>query len=284
MGHGRGEPAVVSVPASSANLGSGFDTLGLALELRAEIGVAGAPLADRAAWIDERHPAAVAFAMAGGVGPLWVRSPIPAGRGLGFSGAMRVGAVVAAHVQRQGMRSDLDRQALMAIPAELEGHADNAAASMFGGVVAATPGRVVRVPLALEPAVVMWIPADGSTSTDSSRATLPESVTLRDAAFNIGRTAQLVAALAGGDVAALREATEDRLHQAQRLRAVPATAAALAEALGTAAWAAWLSGSGPSVAILCDPADADAVVAALPPGAHTKLLAVAAEGATARPA
>ncbi|MDP9463705.1 MAG: homoserine kinase, partial [Actinomycetota bacterium] len=98
---------IVRVPASSANLGPGFDTLGMALSLHAEAGVIdGAPPAG-ALQIDQFHPAGVAFRRAGGEGELWVCSPIPVGRGLGFSGAVRVAGIVAAHAQRHGSDPDL---------------------------------------------------------------------------------------------------------------------------------------------------------------------------------
>ena len=272
--------SIVSVPASTANLGSGFDALGMALELRARIGLPGTEPEPGAKQVDRNHPLAVAFARAGGDGVPWVRSPIPAGRGLGFSGAMRVGGVVAAAVQRDGSGARLDDPHLLEIAARLEGHADNAAASMFGGVVVAAAGRVIRVPCKLTPAMVMWVPGTSATSTDHSRKALPTVVTLADAAFNVGRASLLVAALAAGDTSALRAATEDRLHQQVRLARVPATAAALEAALGGPAWAAWLSGSGPSVAVMCAQADAEAVAASMPTDGRCKILDVAAEGVT----
>jgi homoserine kinase len=271
---------VVRVPASSANLGPGFDALGMALSLDARIGVVDGLVPDGALVVDGRHPAAVAFACSGGVGEIWVQSPIPSGRGLGFSGAMHVGGLLAAYVQTSGATTvtpeDSDR--LLAAAAELEGHPDNAAASLFGGVVAAAAGRVVRVPMALDPAVVVWVP-DSSTSTKTSRARFTDSVARADAVFNVGRTALLVAALAAGDVAALRDATEDRLHQVQRFAAVPSSAAAHAAALDAGAWCAWLSGSGPTVAALCDPADAPALAARLPAGARVLTLRIEPCGA-----
>ena len=269
---------VVRVPASSANLGPGFDALGMALSLHLELGFwvegDGHPIAV------EGHPAVAAFRAGGGRGPLWVRSPIPMGRGLGFSGAARVAGLVAAHVQRCGPRLELAEvgPALLALATELEGHADNVAASLHGGVVATTAGRAVRVPLAVEPAVVMWVPSF-TTSTDQSRTVLRDTVSFADAVFNVGRTALLVAALAAGDVGALRTATEDRLHQDARFaRSVPSHEA-LASALRAGAWCGWLSGSGPSVAVLCDPADAERIAASYPDGASVKVLAVDQRGA-----
>ena len=187
---------VARVPASTANLGPGFDALGMALSITAEIGV-GEPPEESAAAVDERHPAMSAFAYSGGEGRVWVRSSIPVGRGLGFSAVMRVGGLLAAAAQRNP--TAIDRLAVLAAAIDLEGHADNAAASLFGGVVATAGGAVVPVRLAIEPSVVVWIPAM-ATSTRRSRATLPSTVSFGDAVFNVSRTALLVAALAAGDV------------------------------------------------------------------------------------
>jgi homoserine kinase len=271
----------VRVPASSANLGAGFDVLGMALTLHAEAGVGAPPARARAA--DEHHPATVAFRRLGGVGPLWVRSPIPAGRGLGFSGAVRVGGAVAAVVQRHGeaaLDDETARDEVLAVTADLERHADNVAASLYGGVVVAAGTHVSRVPLAFDPAVVVWVPDATTTSTDHSRSRLPDTVSRADAVFNMGRAAAFVAACTTGDHAALRWATEDRLHQEHRLAAVPGSAAARDAALDAGAWAAWLSGSGPTIAALCHIGRADELAAALPPGGHTKVLRVDHAGAT----
>jgi homoserine kinase len=274
---------VARVPASTANLGPGFDALGMALTLYAEVGVSEAPeaLPPQAQRVGERHPADVAFRRGGGRGTVWVRSPIPVGRGLGFSGAMRVGGLVAAWAQTAGGSGDvaLARESLLAPAAELEGHGDNVAASLYGGVVATAAGRAVSVPLAVEPAVVAWVPSF-TTATEKSRTTLPSEVPFDDAVFNIGRTALLVAALAAGDIEALRAATEDRLHQDRRLATVAPARAALAAGLKSGAWCGWLSGSGPTVALLCAPDDAGSLTAALPGDGHVKVLAVDRDGAT----
>ncbi|HAP75287.1 MAG TPA: homoserine kinase [Acidimicrobiaceae bacterium] len=269
----------VRVPASSANLGPGFDTLGMALSLHADVGVGEAP--EGAQQVDEHHPATVAFRMHGGEGPAWVRSPIPMGRGMGFSGAVRVGGLVAAHAQRHGADADAlvaAMPALLALATELEHHADNVAASLYGGVVATAGGRAVRLPLSIDPVMVMWVPSF-TTSTDQSRTALPSSVPLADVVFNLGRTALLVAALAAGDVDALREATRDRLHQDLRLAAAQPSRVALDTALEAGALAAWLSGSGPTVAAMCRVDDAERIAAALPADGHTKLLRIDHAGA-----
>jgi homoserine kinase len=269
----------VRVPASSANLGPGFDSLGMALTLYAEIGLGDAPPGGSS--IDGHHPAAVVFAELGGVGPLWVRSPIPMGRGLGYSGAVRIGGAVAACVQRMGpgwRESGGTFDEILSVAAEREGHADNAAASLFGGVVATAGGRAIRVPLGFDPAVVVWIPT-ASTSTDHSRNRLPATVSRDDAVHNVGHVAMLVAALATGDTGVLRHATSDRLNQDVRLADAPMSRRALDVGLANGAWCGWLSGSGPTIAMLCKADAAAGLAASLPGDGHTKVLRIDHDGA-----
>ena len=270
---------IVRVPASSANLGPGFDTLAIALSLHAEIGVGEAPAGAQPA--DDNHPASIAFRLHGGDGSLWVRSPIPSGRGMGFSGAVRVGGLVAAHAQRHGADHAVLQAALpelLRLATELEGHADNVAASLYGGIVATAGGHAVRVPMSFDPAMVLWVPSF-VTSTDESRTKLPVDVPMVDVVFNLGRVALLVAALAAGEVDVLRIATQDRLHQGIRLAAAEPSRAALDAALAAGAWASWLSGSGPTVAAMCAVDEAEALAAALPAEGHTKILRIDHAGA-----
>lgn len=286
---------IVRVPATSANMGPGFDTLGVALTLCAEFGLVddsagdgGIPSGARVA--DEHHLATEAFAILGGHGRIWERSPIPMGRGLGYSAAVRVGGLLLACAQRSAPDTDVHAEhaeTVLAHATRLEGHADNAAPALLGGVVATTGERSIRVPLQFDPAVVVWVPAF-STRTDHSRSKLGTEVSLADAVFNIGRVAYLVAALASGDVDALRHGSEDRIHQSSRFAASPASHAAYAAALDAGAWSAWLSGSGPTVAALCPIEAADETAAAMAestaPGAaaggHTKILRIDHGGAT----
>jgi homoserine kinase len=274
-------PFTVRVPASSANLGPGFDSLGMALTLYAEVGLGECP--PGASLVDGHHPAAVAFGRLGGTGTPWVRSPIPMGRGLGYSGAVRVGGAVAAVVQRvgSGWRTSMGAigEVLDAV-ADLEGHADNAAASLLGGVVATAGGRAIRVPLGFDPAVVVWIPAV-TTSTDHSRTRLPGAVSRVDAVHNIGHVAMLVSALAAGDTGALRDATSDRLHQELRFAEAPMSRRALDAGLEHGAWCGWLSGSGPTIALLCKADVAAGLAASLPVDGHTKVLRIDHGGAVA---
>jgi len=262
---------VVRVPASSANLGPAFDAMGVALALYLEARPGGGEPAP------ETHPAVRAFRSAGGDGPLVVRSPIPSGRGLGFSGAARVAGLLAAQAQR-GDAVPSARREVLRRATELEGHADNVAASLYGGVVAVAAGRVVRVPIGRDLAVVVWIPSR-EQSTATARRLMPDQVPFADAVFNVGRTALLVAALASGDPEALRVATEDRLHQDHRLARMHDTRVAIDAALGAGAFAAWLSGSGPAAAAFADPARAEAVAAALPAGGRALVLPIDEHGA-----
>lgn len=271
---------IARVPASSANLGPGFDALGMALSLHAEMGLhRGGELAEGARAVDRHHPGAVAFAELGGTGELWERCSIPAGRGLGFSGAVRVAGGVLAVAQRRGVLDADGRAEVMEAVARLEGHPDNVAASLYGGVVVAAGGRVVPVRLGFDPAIVVWVPSF-VTRTDESRKALPATVSLADAAFNLGRVALLVAALGDGDVGSLRIATEDRLHQPVRLAAAEPSRAAMGAAVDAGAWCSWLSGSGPTVAAMCAMADAERIAAALPSEGRARVLRIDHGGAT----
>ncbi len=267
------------MPASSANLGPGFDCLGVALGLRAEIGIVDGEVPERAELAKGSHPARIAFHEGGGRGEVWVRSPIPSGRGLGFSGAVRVGAIALA-LRQQGEEHCLEgsRSAVFDAAARLEGHGDNVGASTYGGFVVVADRTVAQVPTSLEPTIVVWVPGQ-RTSTDESRSSLPSSVSRDDAVFNLARTGLLVAALAGGRVDLLREATRDRLHQDARLTKVPRSAQALKAFLDGGAWCSWLSGSGPTVAAMCAIDDVDSLSARLPEG---RVLALSVDRVGAR--
>jgi len=276
---------IVRVPGSSANLGPGFDGLGMALGLYADVGVVGVDdVPERGKVADEHHPATIAFRSAGGNGDVWVRSEIPMGRGLGFSGAVRVGGAVLGVLQSRHAAS-LDvamTQTVIDVTARLEGHADNVAASLLGGVVGTNGRRAVKVPLggrlAEELVVVVWIP-DFTTSTSESRAKMPGTVPFDAAVFNVTHTALLVAALAAGDIDALGEAMADRLHQDLRLAKAEPSRAAMAAMVEAGAVSAWLSGSGPTVACFVRSGEADRVMAALPTNGRARVVPIDHQGA-----
>ncbi len=285
------DAAVVRVPASSANLGAGFDVSGMALELFLDVGMGEVP--DGAQPVDRHHPVARAFAAFGHdaepLPAMWVRSSIPMARGLGFSGAARVGgAALAALAGSDDPTAALRaaRRSVLDVAVALEGHGDNAAASVFGGVVVWVDGRAISLRLGPQLAaasVVVWVP-DLTTSTDRSRGVLPDVVARADAVHNLGRVAQFVLAIEHDDPSLLAGATDDRLHQAVRLLDVPGAADALDAGAAAGAWCGWLSGSGPSVAFLTDAGAADAVIAALPDSGHVKHLHIAEHGVRVLPA
>lgn len=265
---------IVTAPASSANLGPGFDCLALALDLPFRLAPDGEPLPDggdgaRFHDAEAGHPAAVAFREAGGdpaVGLRWA-SRIPPGRGLGYSGAARVaGAFLAGCLD--GLDAETARAGAHTVAADLEGHPDNAAAAAYGSFTVALDGRVLRLDVPVGLSVVVWSPVT-ATSTDASRRSLPGRVTLGDAVFSVARAAAWVAALATGDLDVLRVACEDRLHQDVRLQVRPDAAEVRDHLLGRGeVLAAWLSGSGPSIAALV-PDDVVAMVAGSIGGAGT---------------
>jgi homoserine kinase len=264
----------VSVPASTANLGPGFDCLAMALDLQFHLDV-GEARSDLSRPTEATHPAAVAFRKAGGDGPLFHASKIAPGKGLGYSGAAHVAGAAAASLQRTGW---IDYPQLLIDASGLEGHADNAAASIYGGVTVAAAGQVVRLAPPDDLAVVVWIP-DAETATKSSRRTLPETVPFDDAVHNVGRSSLLVAALATGRYDTLRAASSDRLHQQHRLAHVPQSAAAMDAAFEHGALAAWVSGSGPTIASLAHVGDAHRLADLLPESGHTKILPITRFGA-----
>jgi homoserine kinase len=252
----------------------------MALSLHLEMGIDdGSALPEFAKVIDDSHPSLAAFRHAGGSGNVWVRSVIPMGRGLGFSGAARVAGVVLGHAQRNGKDSLIaDRKELLRLSTELEGHPDNVAASLVGGVTASAGGEVVKLPLGFDPAFIAWVP-ETQTSTEKSRTAIASSIPLPDVVFNIGHTALLMAAFAAGDVAVLREATKDRMHQDVRFAASPNSHEAFKAALATDAWCSWLSGSGPTVGVLCVKADAARIAGQLPKSGTSHILDIDHDGA-----
>jgi homoserine kinase len=253
----------VRVPATSANLGPGFDALGLALALYNEVtaqesrSVTVAVQGEGAGRLptNEHNVVArgvqLAYEAAGrsfkGCALTCVNR-IPAARGLGSSAAAWVGGLVAGNAL---LGDPLSRTALLALAARAEGHPDNVAAALLGGLTVScgrADGRVTTVTLPV-PAAVRWVVlVPGVTSaTAEARAVLPESVPRADAVFNVQRVSLLLAGLQTGRLDVLDAALDDRLHQPYRLRLFPwmpavADAARRAGALGCV-----LSGAGPSL-------------------------------------
>ena len=266
-----GLKATVRVPGSSANLGPGFDTLGLALGiydtvevevtdsgLEIEIHGEGADDLPR----DESH--LVVRAIRSGLDAAGVTAPglrvvchntIPQSRGLGSSAAAAVAGVVAANTLAG---SPLDDDAVVQLSSEFEGHPDNAGASVVGGAVVSWTDipvdghskpqyRAVRIPVDTSIRGVALVP-NFHASTDAVREVLPSHVTHIDARFNVSRTAVMTAALQSHPEL-LWEGTRDRLHQPYRSDVLPVTAEWV-NRLRNRGYAAYLSGAGPTAMVL----------------------------------
>ncbi|MDY6055598.1 homoserine kinase [Micrococcus sp.] len=270
-----GTAARVSVPATSANLGPGFDSMGLALELRDEIRLEVVDGPDTAAVEGEgaaelptdgthlvlrlaRAHLEARGARVPGLS-LQARNRIPHARGLGSSAAAVVSALTAAEaLLPESVRRT--PESLLDDAARREGHPDNVAPALLGGATVSWTrddgvDGFATAALHVHPAVtpVVAVP-ETRLSTEAARGVLPETVPHAVAAAQAGRAGLLVHALAE-DPSLLLPATRDRLHQQQRAVAMPASAA-LVEALRAEGWAAVVSGAGPTVLVLADGADA----------------------------
>ena len=268
------EPFQVRVPASTSNLGPGFDTLSAALSLYLTIGVEsieGAGVEWPPDWslpLEENvldRSLRTAFSSLGARLPgirLSIDNPIPLTRGLGSSGAAIIAGIKVAE-QITGERFSDEDALRIAYP--LEGHPDNLAASLLGGwVLSWTSGSRVhslRLRSALRCRFVVTVP-DQTISTPEARAILPGSHDLAAAVFNIQRSSLLVHALHSGEARLLREATLDRLHQPYRASLVPGLARVLAGPSRKPGWSesllgTFISGSGSTVIALADGREAE---------------------------
>lgn len=246
----------IRVPATSANIGSGFDCLGLALQLSAEVTLSLDAASEPSQSIEAMITAAAraAYRTAGRPEPKelsasWDRG-LPVARGLGASAAARAAGIAGANALMGEPLTDDD---LLALGASLEGHADNIAPALFGGLqVVVREGdawRHLAVPLPPGLKVVLLIP-DLEMPTQQSRKKLPSKLSREDAVFNVGRAALLVAALAQGRWELLDTATQDKLHQPARAQIFPALYDIFDAAKEGGAHAAYLSGGGSTIAAL----------------------------------
>jgi len=291
-------PVEVTVPATSANLGPGYDALGLALALRdrlvgevvgdrtvVEVSGEGATDVPRDATHLVVRAMRLAFDEMGERPPglrLTCINAIPHARGLGSSSAAIVGGIALARGLVAGGTLLLDDDAAFRLAARLEGHPDNVAPAWYGGFVVSgrdDQGDFWAVPSSVDPRVsaVAFIPPT-RVSTEEARRLLPASVPHADAAANAGRAALLVTALAGRPEHLLL-ATRDLLHQDYRRPAMPASLD-LVEALRARGAAAVVSGAGPTVLALCADCDVDALVAQAPEGWQARPLDLDRAGVT----
>jgi homoserine kinase len=302
-------PVTVRVPATSANLGPGFDSLGLALTFYddvtveatgrgVEIEIVGEGDRDGLAELGEQHlivkvvrrTLEVISELAGvrmdqpGL-RLSCVNRIPHSRGLGSSSAAIVAGIVAARALHPYGKV-LDDTAALGLASEIEGHPDNVAPCLLGGLtIAWTPGgagTAKAVRLDLEEEVVVFVP-EWRLDTEVARGLLPATVSHADAAANSGRAALLIAALTwklGSDV--LLDGTEDRLHQSYRAPAMPESVA-LVERLRGARVPAVISGAGPTVLAFTTASQVDSIGLEVGTGWHKHPLNVDPQGARVRP-
>lgn len=297
-----GRSATVRVPATSANLGPGFDTLGLALALYDEltvtataapgvhvevegVGAGEVPTDDSNLVVRSIKHAFDHYGLPMPGLQLQAHNVIPHGRGLGSSGAAIVSGIMAAKGLLEGV-VDIDSDALLTLATELEGHPDNVAPALFGGLTiawtTADGPRAKKLIVHRGVSPVVCVPA-ATMSTALARSLQPASVPHEDAVFNVSRSALLIAALIQSPELLL-EATEDRLHQGYRASAMPETNA-LIQVLREHGLAAVVSGAGPSVLVLAsDPSQrlvaAELVAAHATTPWESLMLAVDFKGAT----
>lgn len=292
----------VAVPASSANLGPGFDSLGLALQLynrlqmEATDGPTTVTVSGEGAGALESGADNLVYRSVqrlcrevGREAPalrIEMENAIPVSRGLGSSSSAIVGGLVGANTL---LGEPLSQEDLLRLAVEIEGHPDNVAPALLGGlqVTAVTDAGLVHLTLPVPPELraVVCIPAV-AVSTEAARAALPSTYSRADAVFNLGRSALLVAALTGGRYDALGAAMEDRIHQPYRASLVPGFIEALSTAREAGAVGACLSGSGSTMLALTTANEAEigeAMVAAVrQAGAGARWLALDVDRAGAR--
>ncbi len=287
-----GRQVSVAAPATSANVGPGFDAFGLALDWRDRVSVEVIPAGyavevtgEGAAQLPRDHSHLIVASAIAGLSDLGrqasglrlrAHNTVPHGRGLGSSSA----AIVAGLLAARGLAElGPDRDWLLRHATAIEGHPDNVAAAIYGGfVVAFSAGsepRVAQIPV--HPDVSGWMfVADEALATTHARTLLPASIPHADAAANAARAALLVHAL-GAEPALLAEATRDWLHQEYRRPAMPASYALLAD-LRRQGWAAVISGAGPSVLVLGRTSDLPVLASSATPGFNGRAVQIGTGG------
>ena len=281
----------IRIPATSANLGPGFDSLGLALDL----------------WNETIITLAIEFSVqvdgegreriSAGENNLIIRSAqrlaeeagkrlppfhldcvnqIPLSSGLGSSAAAKLTGLLGANAL---LGKPLSKDEILALATELEGHSDNVAPALLGGLVvsAVENGKVIAHKIHLEdnqdsPIHITVVLPDFHLSTQQARAALPEQVTLKDAVHNISRTVLVTEAFRSGDLDLLGKAMTDTLHQPYRMWLIPGAREAIDAAKEAGATAAAISGAGPSIIAFSskrDPAIGEAMTRAFEQAGHS---------------
>lgn len=259
----------VKVPATSANLGPGFDTLGLALDLWNTSTFEFAD--DFTVYVEGEGKGKLtqgknnliiraAQKLADHVGrqlhPFIVRcdNHIPTGSGLGSSAAATLTGLLAANALTD---ANVSNDVILDIATEIEGHPDNVAPALLGGLVVSTQSetRVIARKLSVTPIHATVVLPDFHFPTKEARNSLPKKVELKDAVHNISRAVLVTEAFRTGDLTLLGEAMDDRLHQPYRLELIPGARSAMQAARQAGAAAVALSGAGPSLIALSSQAE-----------------------------
>ncbi len=297
----------VRVPATTANLGPGFDCLGMALDLWNEVDVTAAGdslqitiAGEGQSVLPTDRTNAIFQAMEkyarrhGKTLPAGIRihcqNNIPLGSGLGSSSAAALAGILCAAAL---LKIPENKEDQLECATQIEGHPDNAAACLLGGLTASLVDHqhVIARRIPITPFPVVIVTPAYHFSTDQARAALPADVPLKDAVFNLSRVAFLTEALRTGDFGLLPLAMQDQLHQPYRIPLIPGAAVAISAAQNAGAVAVVLSGAGPSLlAILRKPSDLQTVAAAMvdafkQAGLSTRVFtpSISQEGATRSP-
>lgn len=266
----------IKVPATSANLGPGFDTLGLALDLYHEINVKANSEGNRSVhwhhpdqWIcdDENlviHGIEAVFEHfkmdLGGFSLEMVNCEIPASRGLGSSAAAYVSGVAAGLYL---CNAHMDKELMLKIATDLEGHPDNVAPAIFGGLVASCcPGdQVIHQQIQMGgPLKFIGLIPEFKMSTHEARAALPDTYSKADVVYTLSRLSVLLGAFSNGDYKALKFGTQDLLHQPHRMKLMPDTDLLKSLSEDSTYYGGFVSGAGSTFMLMCSPDQEEAAV------------------------
>lgn len=242
----------VRIPGSTANLGPGFDVLGIALDRY--LMLSNQP-SESASAVPFDGLARIAARQAGHDVEMFADTEIPVGKGFGSSAAEAVGGAFLARLVAGDPESDaLDRA--FQVACDIEGHPDNAAPSAFGGMCLSVGDTLHRIEPRLDGLrLMLWVP-DSRNDTKSARGIVRQNLELSDVTVQAASCAAVVAGFALGRLELIAECVNDRIHEQARLAGLPETKRAI-EALRECGYAAWLSGSGPAVVCIAEIAEVD---------------------------
>lgn len=238
----------VKVPATTANLGPGFDCLGIALQIYNQVTVKRGEWWTPDAMADEAATAFFKRSKRKVFGFEWkISGKVPRSRGMGSSVTVRLGLL---HGLNALAGEPLGAEQVYELCAELEGHPDNAAPAAFGGFTVARPDKSFqRYAVSRKVGFVLLVP-DFEVATPDARRVLPKAVSLRDAVVSVSNACAISGAFASGDYGKLKGCFEDRLHQPYREELVPFLSKVIAAGEKAGALGGWLSGSGSTIACL----------------------------------